>query len=81
MVKRSASVPIGRDAVPGIPCAWPCAIFRPVSGFIRPVVRLATSGVEVDAVDQVDRVERIALGLGHLLALRSRAPGRARTRA
>ena len=34
---------------------------------------------QVDAVDQVDRVEHVALGLAHLLAVRCRAPGRAHT--
>ena len=37
-------------------------------GCIRPVVRFATSASSVDAIDDVERVDDIALGLRHLLA-------------
>jgi hypothetical protein len=39
-------------------------------GFIRPVVRFRHQVVKRDAVDQVDRVEHVALGFRHLLAFR-----------
>ncbi len=40
------------------------------SGFIRPVVRLEIRSGKVNAVDEIQRIQHVALGLAHLVAFR-----------
>ena len=74
-MKRSASVP--KAGMPSGKSLRVClAMLSACFGFIRPVGALGDQLFQGDAVDQVDRVEHVALGLAHLLAFGCRAPGR-----
>jgi hypothetical protein len=74
-VKRSASVAEGWDALGEVLAHVLLDRARGVGASISPVVRLGQQLVQGDAVDQVQRVQRVALGLGHLLAFGVARPG------